>query len=94
MNVWNGEIKSVVVMYYPTKFHKYNPNSTDPYPQIHLSSLEDIPDIESHVNSMLMAYQNSDRYVNYVKVFNESTSMPGYCSIVHSPLSEGSYSDR
>jgi hypothetical protein len=35
MNVWNGEIKSVVVMYYPTKFHKYNPNSTDPYPQIH-----------------------------------------------------------
>ena len=94
MNLWNGEIKSVIVMYYPTKYHRYNPNANEPYPQIYLSTLENITDVENHVNSMLMALQNSDRYVNYVKVFGENFTMPGYCSIIHSPLSEGSYTDR
>jgi hypothetical protein len=94
MNVWNGEIKSVVIMYFSAKFHKYSPNAPEPYPQIFLSSLENIDDVESHINSMLIAFQNTGRYVNYVKVFTDNASMPGYCSIIHSPMSEGSYTER
>jgi hypothetical protein len=94
MNVWNGEIKSIVVMYFSAKFRKYSPNAPEPYPQIYISSLDGVPNLESHINSMLVAFQNNGRYVNYVKVFNENGSMPGYCSIIHSPMSEGGYAER
>lgn len=94
MNAWNGEIKTIVINYYPSKHHKYDMNGPAPYPQIYLSPLTGIKDAESHINSMLMAFQNTGRYVNYVKVFGESSAMPGYCSIIHSPISEGSYIER
>lgn len=94
MSIGSGEIKNITIMYFPSKFRKYSVNEEIPYPQIYLASLENIPDIELHINSMLTAFQNSGRYVNYVKIFNESTSMPGYCSIIHSPIAEGSYMDR